>query len=208
MPATARRKCQSGAPKRRPSSSAIGRAPIATTSRMIPPTPVAAPWNGSTARRMVVRLDLERDRDAVAEVDHAGVLARPLQDALALRRQPPQQQRRVLVAAVLRPEHREDGELEVVRRPAEQLPDVVELPVGESERPVQRLLVERLIRDGRQTASLAGRSDGEGGMDLRRRGPAADPIETPAQVEVRPVTSPSSTPPRPTPRTTNSASTA
>src|SRR5436309_1970689 len=49
MPATARRKCQSGAPKRSPSRSAIGRAPIATMSRRIPPTPVAAPWNGSTA---------------------------------------------------------------------------------------------------------------------------------------------------------------
>src|SRR5947208_10959144 len=49
MPATARRKCQSGAPKRSPSRSAIGRAPIAITSRMIPPTPVAAPWKGSTA---------------------------------------------------------------------------------------------------------------------------------------------------------------
>ena len=80
--------------------------------------------------RMVVRLDLERDRDPVAEVDHAGVLAGPLQHALALRRQPPQQQRRVLVAAVLRPEHGEDGELEVVRRPAEQLLDAVELPVA------------------------------------------------------------------------------
>src|SRR5437667_234354 len=29
--------------------SAIGRAPIENTSRMIPPTPVAAPWYGSTA---------------------------------------------------------------------------------------------------------------------------------------------------------------
>jgi len=28
---------------------AIGRAPIAMMSRRIPPTPVAAPWNGSTA---------------------------------------------------------------------------------------------------------------------------------------------------------------
>ena len=28
---------------------AIGRAPSAKMSRMIPPTPVAAPWNGSTA---------------------------------------------------------------------------------------------------------------------------------------------------------------
>ena len=43
------RNASSGAPKRSPSSSAIGRAPIATMSRRIPPTPVAAPWNGSTA---------------------------------------------------------------------------------------------------------------------------------------------------------------
>ncbi len=31
--------------------------------------------------RMVVALDLERDRFALAEVDDAGVLARPLEDA-------------------------------------------------------------------------------------------------------------------------------
>ena len=37
-------------------------------------------------RRVVVRLDLERDRLALAEVDDAGVLARPLQHALAGRR--------------------------------------------------------------------------------------------------------------------------
>src|SRR5919206_153996 len=49
MPATARWKLQPGSPKRSPSSSATGRAPMATMSRRIPPTPVAAPWNGSTA---------------------------------------------------------------------------------------------------------------------------------------------------------------
>ena len=106
-------------------------------------------------RGMVVRLDLERDRDPVAEVDHAGVLARALQHALALRRQPLQQQRRVLVAAVLRPQHREDGELEVVRRPPEQLLDVRELPVGEAEGAMEGL--ERLHGDGRQAASVTGR---------------------------------------------------
>jgi hypothetical protein len=51
----------------------------------------------------------------------------------------------VLVAAVLRPEQREDGQLEVVRLTAEQLFDPVELLVGEPECPVQRL-----FRDGRQ----------------------------------------------------------
>jgi hypothetical protein len=52
---------------------------------------------------VVVALDLERDRLAVAEVEHAGVLAGALQHALALGREPLQQQRRMFVAAVLRP---------------------------------------------------------------------------------------------------------
>src|SRR2546427_2220212 len=42
-------RASSGEPNRRESSKAIGRAPIARMSRMIPPTPVAAPWNGATA---------------------------------------------------------------------------------------------------------------------------------------------------------------
>jgi hypothetical protein len=84
-----------------------------------------------------VALDLEGDRLALAEVDHAGVLAGPLEDAVAAARESPQEQRRVLVAAVLRPEQREDGKLEVVWVAAEQLADTVELPVGEAERPVE-----------------------------------------------------------------------
>jgi len=36
-----------GSPKRRESRIAIGRAPIVKMSRRMPPTPVAAPWNGS-----------------------------------------------------------------------------------------------------------------------------------------------------------------
>ena len=60
-------------------------------SRRMPPTPVAAPWYGSTARRVVVRLDLERDREPVADRDDAGVLARAGDDALARGRQRPQQ---------------------------------------------------------------------------------------------------------------------
>ena len=39
-------------------------------------------------RRVVVALDLERDREAVADVDHAGVLARALQHARAVGGQP------------------------------------------------------------------------------------------------------------------------
>jgi hypothetical protein len=56
----------------------------------------------------------------------------------------------VLVAAVLRPEQREDGELEVVRRPAEQLADTVELTVGEAETPVKR------FRDRAQSVTISG----------------------------------------------------
>jgi hypothetical protein len=49
----------------------------------------------------------------------------------------------VLVAAVLRPEQGEDRELEVVGLPLEQREDTVELPVGEAEGPVERLLDDR-----------------------------------------------------------------
>jgi hypothetical protein len=36
-------------PKRSESITAMGRAPMVKMSRRMPPTPVAAPWNGSTA---------------------------------------------------------------------------------------------------------------------------------------------------------------
>ena len=67
----------------------------------------------------------------------------------------------MLVAAVLRPEEREDGELEVVRLAPQQLEDALELPVREAE-----LAMERLFRDGAQEVSLAGagrRSEREDG---------------------------------------------
>ena len=109
----------------------------------------ADPGRGALERldrgRVVVRLDLEGDRDAVAEVEHARVLAGALEDALACRGQPLQQRRRMLVAAVLRPEEREDGELEVVRLAAQELLDSARLPVGETEG-----AMERLFRDLRQ----------------------------------------------------------
>jgi hypothetical protein len=46
----------------------------------------------------------------------------------------------MLVGAVLRPEEREDGELEVVRPAAEELFDARQLAVGEAERAMERLL--------------------------------------------------------------------
>jgi hypothetical protein len=57
---------------------------------------------------------------------------------------------------MLRPEQREDRELEVVRVTLEQLPDTVELPVGEAERSVE------LFRDLRQR--------GESSVEGRRLG--------------------------------------
>jgi DNA-binding TFAR19-related protein (PDSD5 family) len=88
---------------------------------------------------MVVALDLERDRLAVAEVENPGVLSRALKNAFAGGRQALQQQRRVLVAAMLRPEQREDRQLEVVRVATEQFADTVELSVRQAESAVERL---------------------------------------------------------------------
>jgi hypothetical protein len=73
--------------------------------------------------RMVVALDFERDREPLADVDHAGVFAGSLQDTLARGGQPLEERRRMLVATVLGPEQREDRELEVIRLPAEQVAD-------------------------------------------------------------------------------------
>ena len=61
-----------------------------------------------------MRLDLEDDREPVADVDRAGVLARPLQDVRALSRKLPEQCLRRLVGAMLAPERPEHAELEVV----------------------------------------------------------------------------------------------
>jgi hypothetical protein len=88
---------------------------------------------------VVVRLDLERDRGPVAEVEDSRVLTRPLQDALAGGRQALQERGGVLIAAVLRPEEREDRELEMVRVAPEQLPDTARFPVGQTKGAMKRL---------------------------------------------------------------------
>ena len=97
----------------------------------------ADPGRGALERldraRVVVRLDLEGDRPAVADRDRPGVLARPHQHPLALGRQPAQQLARVLVGAVLGPQQAEHRQLDVVRLAAELLDDQLELGVGEPE---------------------------------------------------------------------------
>ena len=83
--------------------------------------------------RVVVRLDLERARHAVADVDRAGVLARAEHEPAALDGQRLEQAARVLVAAVLGPHQAEDRELDLVRLAPQLLDDEVVLGVGEPE---------------------------------------------------------------------------
>ena len=88
--------------------------------------------------RVVVGLDLERDREPVADRDHAGLLPHPGDDVAAGGRQRREQRPGALVRAVLAPHHAEHRELEVVRVAAELLADRLELDVLEPERAVQR----------------------------------------------------------------------
>ncbi len=62
-------------------------------------------------RRVVVRLDLERDRPALRQPEHAGVLAGALDDLRPGGGKRLEHRLRVLVRAVLRPERREDAQL-------------------------------------------------------------------------------------------------
>jgi hypothetical protein len=80
------------------------------------------------------------DGEAVADVDHARILTRARQHAPSVHGQAPQLQARVLVAAMLRPQEREDGELEVVGRPLERLLDLRVLGVRQPEGTMERLL--------------------------------------------------------------------
>src|SRR5688500_13211130 len=108
-------------------------------------------------RGVVMRLDLERDRLAVADGDHAGVLARPGHDAVAGGRQGLEQRLRALVRAVLAPHDREHGELEVVRvAPAEPVTDRVQLIVGDAQAAMERL--HRTLRQGHQMPTVTRRS--------------------------------------------------
>ena len=60
---------------------------------------------------MIVRFDLESDGDAVADIDNAGILARPLQHVCAFRWQFFQVNARALVGTVFAPHDAEDTKL-------------------------------------------------------------------------------------------------
>ena len=76
---------------------------------------------GLDVARMVVALHLEHDREPVADVDDAGILARPLDHPRRLGRQRAQMDLRGFVRAVLVPHRREDAELGEARLAADEL---------------------------------------------------------------------------------------
>ena len=88
--------------------------------------------------RMVVRLDLERNGQATAHIDRAGVLARTHDHVRPLGGQSAQQLARVLVGAVLGPHQAEHGQLDAVRLPAQALDDQRVFVIGEAELAVAR----------------------------------------------------------------------
>ena len=102
-------------------------------SRRMPPTPVAAPSKGSTALGWLCDSTLNAHASPSPTRHGARVLARPQHQPRALGRQRLQQPPRVLVAAVLGPHQREDGELDLVRLAPHLLDDQVVLGVGEPE---------------------------------------------------------------------------
>jgi hypothetical protein len=104
---------------------------------------------------MVVALDLERDPEPLADLDHAGVFAGPLQDTLARGGQPLEERRRMFVATVLGPKQREDRELEVIWLPAEQVADPVKLAVRQPKGAMKRLF--RYRRQRIESSRLTGR---------------------------------------------------
>ena len=67
---------------------------------------------------VVVALHLEDGHQAIADVDHAGVLARAADDPRSLGRKLAEVDLRGFVGAMLAPHHREDAELDQVRRTA------------------------------------------------------------------------------------------
>ncbi len=101
-----------------------------------PADPGGRPLERLDRARMVVRLDLEGDGEAVSDIDRAGVLARADEDVPALGRQAAQELLGVLVGAVLGPHQRQHRELDVAGFATQAGDDQFVLVVGEPELPV------------------------------------------------------------------------
>ena len=122
-----------GSPKRSESSMAIGRAPTANTSRRMPPTPVAAPWNGSTALGWLCDSTLNAHASPPPTSTAPAFSPGPMTTRGPSVGQRLEQLARVLVAAVLGPHEAEDRQLDLVGLAPHERDDAVVLGVGEPE---------------------------------------------------------------------------
>ena len=101
------------------------------------------PLIGLNGRRMVVALDTNGGGDAVAHIDHTGVLAGTDQHPRGFGGQTLQMHPRRLIGAVLGPHHGVHGQFEVVGVAAQQLGDRGVLVISEAECDVDGLLHPR-----------------------------------------------------------------
>src|SRR6185437_11140547 len=107
---------------------------------------------GFDERRVIVTLNAKRDRDAVTDVDHPGVLARADENCRSFGRQAPEVDARGFIRAVLAPHDGVHRELKIVRSSAEYSFDHSQFIVGQTEidvravRPVRRLVALRRHR--------------------------------------------------------------
>src|SRR5438132_1017694 len=111
------------------SNFSVNGSPTCTVGRISPPSapnsaePIVAQYATHPGRRALIRfdkrgvvvaLDLEDDRLAIADIDDPGILARPADHDRAGGRQGPQPHLGRFVGAVLAPHRREDAELGLV----------------------------------------------------------------------------------------------
>jgi hypothetical protein len=115
----------SGAPKESAFIAAIGRAPMVKTSRRMPPTPGRRALMRFDVAGVVVAFHLEDQRQPVADIDDAGILARAADHLRALGGQGAQPFLRRLVGTMLVPHRGKDAEFGEAGFAADDLQDAV-----------------------------------------------------------------------------------
>ena len=169
---------------------AIGRAPTAKMSRRIPPTPVAAPWKGSTALGWLCDSTLKATERPPPTSTAPAFSPGPMHQPRPLGRQRPQQRLGVLVGAVLGPQQREHRELDLVGLASQPPDDELVLGCGRgrararARRPGgERRGVggwrRRVARRGApERASAARASCGAAASEANRPSPSVEPVST------------------------------